>query len=377
MTDTDLPSSMPDSGSGPAAGGSATPAGPVLAGAHELTAEWLSAALASRLGGATVTAVQAEPVGTGQVSDSVRLTLTYDRPTGLPATFVAKVPSASEASRTAARMVRTYEIEAAFYAQLAPGLSAHIPACYHAAHDPDPDHYVVLLEDLFPAEQGDQLAGLSAGQAAAAIDELATVHAAHWGDPALADLPWLNRNTPDAAAFTADIVNGVHAGFAERYGGRLDAETLDLIASLMPRLGAYLTQRDGDWTLTHGDFRADNLLFGGPRVAVLDWQTCAFGPGLADLAYLLGSSLQVADRREHEKELVRRYHHALTSHGIELSWDDCWTGYRRYAFSGVVMAVGASMLVERTERGDEMFCTLATRHARHALDLAAEDLLPG
>jgi hypothetical protein len=34
------------------------------------------------------------------------------------------------------------------------------------------------------------------------------------------------------------------------------------------------------------------------------------------------------------------------------------------------------MLVQRTERGDEMFCTMADRHARHALDLGAVGLLP-
>jgi hypothetical protein len=39
------------------------------------------------------------------------------------------------------------------------------------------------------------------------------------------------------------------------------------------------------------------------------------------------------------------------------------------------MAVAASMLVERTERGDQMFMTMAARHARHALDLNAIDLL--
>ncbi|HEX9031113.1 MAG TPA: phosphotransferase [Streptosporangiaceae bacterium] len=371
MTDPAAPGPMPES----VAGGSTPPVGPVVAGTHELTAEWLTGALAGRLGGATVTAVDVQPVGTGQVSDSVRLTVTYDRPVDLPATFVAKVPAASEASRMAARTVRTYEIEAAFYAQLAGGLTAHLPACYHAAYDPEPDHYVVLLEDLSPAEQGDQLGGITVDQAAAAIDELAAVHAAYWGDPALAGLPWLNRSTPEALAFTAEIVSSVHAGFAERYADRLDAATLGLIARFMPRLGGYLSHRDGDWTLTHGDFRADNLLFGGARVAVLDWQTCAYGPGLADLAYLLGSSLTVEDRRAHEEGLVRRYHQALAAHGVELSWDDCWTGYRRYAFSGVVMTVGASMLVERTDRGDEMFAAMATRHVAHVLDLAAEELL--
>jgi len=355
---------------------SCLPSGPVLRGADELTAQWLTAALAGRLGGAAVTAVEVRPVGTGQVSDSLRLTLTYDRPVDLPATFVAKVPSASEASRAAARMVRTYEIEASFYAHIAPGLSAHIPACYHVAYDPEPDHYVVLLEDLSPARQGDQLAGISVAEAAAAIDELAVVHAAHWGDPALAGLPWLNRSTPEAVAFTADIVSSLHPGFAERYGDRLDAQTRDLIGRFIPRLGAYLSHRDGDWTLTHGDFRADNLLFGGTRVAVLDWQTCGYGPGLADLAYLLASSLRADDRRAHDDELTRRYHQALISHGVELSWDDCWTAYRRYAFGGVAMTVGASMLVERTERGDDMFAAMATRHATHALDLGSEDLLP-
>ena len=40
------------------------------------------------------------------------------------------------------------------------------------------------------------------------------------------------------------------------------------------------------------------------------------------------------------------------------------------------MAVGAAMLVERTVRGDEMFCTMTDRHARHALELDSAALLP-
>jgi hypothetical protein len=33
------------------------------------------------------------------------------------------------------------------------------------------------------------------------------------------------------------------------------------------------------------------------------------------------------------------------------------------------------MLVERTDRGDRMFLTMADRHARHALDLDAAEVL--
>jgi hypothetical protein len=33
------------------------------------------------------------------------------------------------------------------------------------------------------------------------------------------------------------------------------------------------------------------------------------------------------------------------------------------------------MMVERTDRGDEMFMTMARRHGAHVLDLEAESLL--
>ena len=53
-----------------------------------------------------------------------------------------------------------------------------------------------------------------------------------------------------------------------------------------------------------------------------------------------------------------------------------WEDYRRYAFGGLIMAVVASTLVRRTDRGDEMFITMADRHARQALDLDSLELLP-
>ena len=56
-------------------------------------------------------------------------------------------------------------------------------------------------------------------------------------------------------------------------------------------------------------------------------------------------------------------------------WDRCWHDYRRGTWAGLIMAVAASMLVERTDRGDQMFLTMADRHARHALDLDAVELL--
>jgi len=148
----------------------------------------------------------------------------------------------------------------------------------------------------------------------------------------------------------------------------------------MPRLPAYLGDRRGPWTVAHGDFRLDNLLFGtragAPPVVVVDWQTVTHGPGISDLSYFLGAGLLTEARRRHEADLVRTYHDVLRAAGVtDLGWDECWAQYRRYTFAGLIMAIAASMLVEQTDRGDDMFVTMAQRHGRHAIDLEAERLI--
>jgi hypothetical protein len=45
--------------------------------------------------------------------------------------------------------------------------------------------------------------------------------------------------------------------------------------------------------------------------------------------------------------------------------------YRREAISGAVMAVVASQIVGRTERGDEMFVAMAARHALQGMENGA------
>jgi hypothetical protein len=346
-----------------------------VSGGEGLTAAFLTTALAGRLSGAAVTAAEATPVGTGQVSDTYRLRLAYDGSPDLPDTMIAKVPAADPASRNAARAFRTYEIEASFYDQVAPGLPVCLATCYYSAYDAGLDEYVVLLEDLAPAEAGDQLTGLRPDQAAAAVDEMAALHAAGWGSEQLAALSWLNRSGPDSAALMTAVVTDLYPGFRERYASRLEPGTLGLIEDFLPQAGSYLTGTGEPRTIVHGDFRADNLLFGAARPAVLDWQTASFGAGTGDLAYFLASSLPVAARRRYEEALVQRYHAALCRRGVALSWAHCWTSYRRHAFSGLVMDIIAAMVVRQTERGDEMFATMARRHARHALDLDALSLL--
>lgn len=349
---------------------------PLVHGADDITAAWCDAALAPRLDGGRVIGARTAPVGTGQVADTVRIHLDYDPPGVGPPTLVAKVPSADETSRAGAAATRTYEVEASFYRDLAAELPVRTPECWYTAHDPVTNAYVVVLEDVAPAEQGDQMAGCAVDDIAAAVDELALLHGPRWGDPTLLDLGWIRRPTPEAGRDSAALITWAAESFRERYAERLDDDTMALVDQLLPLLDGDVIGRPPEpWTVVHGDFRADNLLFGGERVVVVDWQTVAVGAGPGDLAYLLGASLTPDVRRVHEHALVDRYVGGLLAQGVEVERDDVWELYRRSAFGGLIMAIVAQALVRRTDRGDEMFVVMADRHTRQALDLDSLSLI--
>ncbi len=338
-------------------------------GIGDLTPAFLSEALGRRVADVTL-----EPVGTGQVADSARITFSWDPPGAGPPTLVAKVTSASEISRAIAGITRTYEIEVGFYSDLAPQIGVNAPPCHYAAHDPVTGAYCVILDDLAPCEQGDQMRGCTVDEAALALNELPELHAPAWGGPLLDALPWIRRREPSEAEFASDFITSLIPGFFDRYADRLDDDVIAMTERAVPKATRGASPSKGA-TIIHNDFRCDNLMFGGPRVWVLDWQTVAIGDGLLDVSYFLGGSLLVDDRRVHEEELVRAYVDDLTSRGVDIGFDEGWTRYRLNAFAGLVMAVGASMNVERTARGDEMFIAMASRAGRHILDLDAEALL--
>jgi aminoglycoside phosphotransferase (APT) family kinase protein len=207
---------------------------------------------------------------------------------------------------------------------------------------------------------------------------MAGLHAPCWESPDLAALEWLNRATPESDALLMALVTGLLPGFLERYADTLAPEHRDLCQLFVAHIGDWLALRTGPNTVSHGDFRLDNLLFQpeGARPVVVDWQTAAWGAPAADVAYFVGGCLSVEDRRRHEQDLLVRYHDALCRRGVgTYSLDALKEDVRRNTFAGVLMAIVASMVVQRTERGDQMFLTSTTRHAQHALDAGAPALL--
>ncbi len=359
---------------------------PVAAGVwrpEQVTAAWLTEVL--RHGGVLdaggVVDFDSETVGTGQMADSVRFHLHYDvEAPEAPATVVGKFTAADVTSRSTGIAMRTSEVEVRFYQEVAQTVGVRTPHCYHGDVDPATAEFVLILEDLAPACPGDQVAGCGIDQAALALTELAALHAPRWGDPALERLEWLNRRSEESNVAGTMLFPVLFDGFAARYGEVLDDAVLDVGRCLMPHIGGYLHRQPEPWTVQHADYRLDNLMFGtkdgGAPLSVVDWQTVVLGPGVADVSYFLGAGPSEDDRRDHEERLVREYHTALVAGGVSgYSFDACFTDYRRYAFAGYLMAIGASMMVERTDRGDDMFLAMARRHAAQIIDLRSHELL--
>jgi hypothetical protein len=323
---------------------------------------------------ATPRVVERRPVGTGQMSASVRCTLEWPPGTAGPPSVVCKMPSTHPQSRETGRAMRTYEVEVSFYREIASTVGIRTPRCHFGALDPETHDFLLVLEDLAPARQGDQLAGCSAAEAALAMDELAKLHAPRWADPGAAALTWLNRNSRESLRAGAGVLPALLPGFLERYADRLLPEHVRVAEAFVGRLAEWFDARREPFTVQHGDYRLDNMLFGtpagGPPLAVVDWQTASWGPALTDTAYFLGAGLLADERRRHERDLVHRYWTGLRAEGVgDFDWERCWREYRLYAPAGMLMAIGASMMVERTPRGDDMFVAMAERHAAQMLDL--------
>lgn len=356
-------------------------------GAAELDPTWLTGVLRQSLDvEAAVVAVEQRSIGTGQVGENVRLTLTWDDASpDLPASVVAKLPSTSEVSRSTAVQIDTYVKEVGFYRAIQRAVDIRTPRLHALEWDPATHDFVLLMEDIAPATQGDQLAGCSVDEAALAIDEAVGLHAPSWGRVGrwVAE-DWLKGPGGDDAAGRAQLFSLLTGGFVERYSGRLSPAQLSLTTALTEvfpawqRLVIGWAERHG-WCLVHGDYRLDNMLFGeppaSPPLTVVDWQTVAIGVGPTDVAYFLGAGLLPAVREAHQRELVGRYAAKLRTRGIEVGDDDVWDAYVLGSVSGLYMAVLASQIVERTDRGDEMFAVMAERHLAQVVDVGLADRL--
>jgi hypothetical protein len=337
----------------------------VAATVEDLTPAWLSEAL-----GAEVTAVEAERVGTGQVGASYRLHLTWD---GGPATLVAKLGAGDEEARS--RVAIGYRSEVRFYTELASTVRVRTPACWYGAIADDGLTFTLILDDLAPAVPGVQADGCGIDQAIAAVENLAGLHAPRWCDPTLNDLGLFSLDASSADVL-GDVMRDGVAQFLERYAGKVTDEDAATMLEVPAAMSDFLRARPECFSLLHGDYRLDNLMF-GEEVHAVDWQTLAVGLPGRDLAYFLGTSLRTNDRRAHEEAVVAAYFRALGLDAAVYDEASCWRDYRIGTFQGPMITVLGAVFAtaERSERADEMFLAMTRRSCAAIRDLDAFSVL--
>ncbi|MBV9516144.1 MAG: phosphotransferase [Mycobacteriaceae bacterium] len=349
-------------------------------GPSDVTPAWLSAALSSNGEPVRVDSVEIVPVGTGQTGATYRISASYaGDPGGFPATFVIKLPVQDDAVRGGVAL--GYLSEVAFYTRVAARTAVPTPRCFYSDIAGGGADFALVLEDMSPAEQGNQIAGSSAAQARLAVTALAGLHGPSWCDPAWLDFPEVAMPMPgdeQGATGLGDVARMAVEMTLDKLGARIDAADAETATTAMSLVTPWLMAEPGRYALLHGDYRLDNLLFdpGRTRVTVVDWQTMGVGLPARDLSYYTATSLLPELRVTLEDELVDDYYRSLRSYGVtNYDRDTCRRDYRLGMLQAPLITALGCAFAASTERGDEMIAVMLQRGCRAIRELGTLELV--
>ena len=331
---------------------------------------------------ANVESFQSQPIGTGQMGKCLRYRLEYTQPDpSYPSSLIGKFASDDEGSKETAILTLSYLREVGFYQEGSKNLSIPIPKCYYAAIEDANVEHLILLEDLAPAQQGDQIVGCTPDLARTAILQLIGLHGPTWCDESLKTATWLAREDMNFLRHQGRLLyQHLLPGFIDRFSDAVTKRDIELFELLGASVDFPPLSPDHPvFCLTHQDYRLDNFLIDTQvnpvTITVVDWEIASINQPLTDVAYFLGSCLLPDVREQYETEIVKAYHSALLDYGItNFNWDDCWREYRRASFYGFLVTIVAGMMVQQTERGDRMLSTMIRRYVQQAHHLQAREL---
>ena len=339
----------------------------------EVTAEWLA-----EVTGLDVQSIKAEQIGAGIGVSSALYRVTLDG-NGCPASVVVKLPALDEAAVFTSTILRMYIREVAFFNQLAGESPVRVPRGYHAAVNEETSQFVAVMEDMGAMRIVDQVEGMTLADAERAVDALAQWHATWWGKGD--DLAARGLTVSLADPIYPAILPMVFDEGWQKVTGAMDvAEPIQRVApkwtAAMPGLLTDLSR--GPNTMTHGDYRGDNILFGADdSVVLLDFQLIGSGLGAYDLAYMVTQSLEPDVAAANERALFDRWCDGLRAAGV--SGDDlaeAWEDYRKAALFCLVYPIVASRGMDLDDkRQRDLVDTMNARFARAVDDLDLASLL--
>jgi aminoglycoside phosphotransferase (APT) family kinase protein len=331
--------------------------------ASDLSPAWLSEVLDVEV---TDVRVIAHAFATNQ---RVRIGVTYAAAGSGPASLFVKLAPLDPAHREMIGASGMGEREAQFYADVAPSVDLRVPHAYYTATDDD-GGFALLLEDLVAGgcAFSDGSWGVTAGQAAGALEDLARFHA-RFTDPAAraAVAPWLGvpraRRTDLTAQRLRTVLDEHRDALSPAY-----AAAGELYVEHHARLDELW--HSGPQTYIHGDPHIGNVFVEGGRVGFFDWGLSRVSTPLRDVSYFLTMTVDPDERRQSEAELLRLYLDALrAAGGPDIAFDVAWSVHRVQAGYTVVATFLAFMPSYATADGRSLGGAL-----RRRAELALDDL---
>lgn len=301
---------------------------------------------------------EAHAVGLGHASSAGRICIDVDyaggAPSDLPRNLVLKIAKAAADDRfrpdpIAGAGGALYRNELNIYRHLDPAAFLEAPKFFGGAYDKSSNALLMMLEDLrargvsFPHVD----TPTSLTRMRSLLDQLALLHARYWNSPDLEGASgWMQAHTRGEIhdQFSSPSVLPPHLArelaaeqfkreMVERLGVSVDG--LFRQVHRLQRHQATLPQ-----TLCHGDTHIGNTYrLPDDTGGLLDWQLASRGFCLHDVSYLLATGLSVAERRQHERELLSYYRERLRTLGVTEPppFDELWLEYRRAMVWGVLI----------------------------------------
>lgn len=305
---------------------------------QNFTPEWLTRAISGRWPGSIVERGELDPVTIG-TTNHYRVRLTYAAGTGPASIFIKCQGRLGKRLLLSTMGLLTPETKLLGSGETLP---IETPQIFAAGINRLKLDSLIVMEDLTlrGAVTNMVTRPFAIERIYRGLDQLARLHGRYWNNipPSLSCVePWKMLPGWRLLALLAGA-KGVPR--MRKYG------VIDMIPpELHPWQSClWLTRRaielssEGPQTLIHGDTHVGNTYdLPNGDLGFVDWQCVHIGSWSRDVAYFMMCGLDVEDRRQHEKEMLRYYLEALgKAGGTTLSWDDMWNAYRNAPAYGLV-----------------------------------------
>ena len=341
----------------------------------EIDAAWVESVLATAYPNVGVRTVAKAPIGAGNVSDTVKVTIEYaNRPDGAPGAVVAKFrPSAPEVHAHGLGS-GAYHREVGAYRAIGERAACRIPHAYHVAGDETNSIWCSRISARPSRETRSPVAHRSRRRPCSTSWPCCTRPSPRMEE---ATAPAWPIRMADVCDYWSEAVRGGVEAALQRYQSRLSAENLATIEAAGRIARSFYLMPQSRLTLTHGDARVDNVLFeqrdGRTGAVLIDWQVTGLRNPMFDVGYFLSGSVSVADRREHERRLIDEYLRTFATVYPGYDEDEALADYRSQLLSGLMTTVAAIAVLPDNDAVNNLIVALLERNCATAIDWASID----